>query len=471
MQNTIIYMLIALLFITTSGKIQAQDDLKKLNAEQVIQLVKQYHPVVRKTSIEIEKSKADITIARASFDPIIGSSSSEKVLDGTKYYHYFSPEIKIPTWYGIDIVGGLDNLSGSKVDPTETFGKSSFVGLNIPLAKNLLMDKRRAFLKQAKIFNTMAEVEQRSIINDLLMDALQSYWEWVRAYQTYVVIKNNVETNQKRVDFVKKSFINGERAAIDTVEAITQLQSFRYQQNQYWLEFQNAGLALSAYLWKENNDPYILPETIIPQEGWENEVLISNFILSLPDLLISAQNFHPDLQLYGYKLNVLGIDKKLKFQEFLPKVDFKYNFLNKSYNAFENVGSPFLQNNYVYGLEIEVPLFFSQARGEYRKANLKIEETKIDQAQKQLAIDLKVRSYFNEYLTLKNQIALQSQNFENYQQLARAEEIKFFNGESSLFLINSRENKSLEALEKLVELKTKYYNSIYTLQWSAGLLQ
>lgn len=451
---------------------QAQDAIKTLNAEQILTLVRQFHPVVRQTSIEIEKSKADITVARGAFDPILSNYIAKKTFNGTNYYNDISPEIKIPTWYGIELSGGFENLSGSRIDPSSTVGKTSYLGVSVPLAKNLVIDKRRAFLQQAKIFNTMAEVEQRAVINDLLMNAAEAYWNWVKAYQTFVVVRNNVEINQKRVEFVKKSFINGERAAIDTVEAVAQLQSFLYQQNQNWVEFQNAGLQLSAYLWKRNNEPYSLPETVIPQDGWENETNILNFNLVLPELLTLAENNHPDLQLYGYKLDVLGIDKKLKFQELLPKIDFRYNQLSKGYNLLETASAgPLFQNNFQYGLKMEVPLRLSQGRGEYKKAKLKIEETTLDQNQKKLQIALKVKTYYNEFLNLKAQIALQSNNYSNYQALVRAEETKLLNGESSLFLVNSRENKALDALEKLVELKTKYYKTIYSLQWSAGLLQ
>ncbi len=66
---------------------------------------------------------------------------------------------------------------------------------------------------------------------------------------------------------------------------------------------------------------------------------------------------------------------------------------------------------------------------------------------------------------------LQNKYAENYQKLVRAEETLLENGESTLFLINSRENKALEAQEKLIEIKTKYFKSIYALQWSAGLLR
>ena len=83
-------------------------------------------------------------------------------------------------------------------------------------------------------------------------------------------ITDNVALNQRRVDFVKKSFENGERAAIDTLEATAQLQSFQNQQYSYWLAFQQAGLELSVFLWQNNNQPYYLPTTTIPQDGWQN---------------------------------------------------------------------------------------------------------------------------------------------------------------------------------------------------------
>lgn len=459
------------IIIFSAALTHAQDSVKTLNAEQVLALVRQFHPVVRQTSIEIEKSKADITIARGAFDPILSYYAASKTFNGTNYYNDYSPEIKIPTWYGVEVSGGLENLTGSRLDPSSTAGKTSYLGVSIPLAKNLVIDKRRAFLQQARIFNTMAEVEQRAVINDLLMNAAEAYWDWVKAYQTFVVVRNNVEINQKRVEFIRKSFVNGERAAIDTVEAVAQLQSFQYQQNQRWMEFQNAGLQLSVYLWKNNNEPYILPETVIPQDGWENEVNILRFNLILADLLTLAENNHPDLQLYKFKLDVLDIDKRLKFQELLPKIDFRYNQLNKGYNLLETASTgPLFRDNFQYGLKIEFPLRFSQGRGEYKKARLKIEETTLDQNQKKQQIALKIRTYYNEFVNLKNQIALQSNNYNNYVALVRAEETRLQNGESSLFLVNSRENKALEALEKLIELKAKYYKTIYSLQWSAGLL-
>lgn len=468
-KNTIIGIL--LFFPFSFNYVHAQDSSFTLNVEQVLQIVKQYHPVVRQTSIAIQQADANILEARGAFDPLLSLYTTQKTFDGTNYYNYTTPEIKIPTWYGIEVYSGFENLNGTQVDPTQTLGKTSYFGVSIPLAKDLVIDKRRAFLQQAKIISTMAETEQRAMLNNLYMEAINAYWLWVKAFQTYTVIKNNVAINEKRVALVIKSFQNGERPAIDTIEALTQLQNFQYLQNQNWLEFQNAGLMLSAFLWKPNNEPWLLPEVIIPQAGWDREINITKFSIVLDELLATADKNHPELRLYDYKLDVLSIDKKLKFQELLPKIDFQYNQLGKGYDLLKTATTgPLFENNYQYGIKAAVPLRLSQGRAAYKSAKLKIEDTRLDQYQKRLQIQLKIRSYYNEFLNLQNQITLQENMYFNYQKLVNAEETRFSNGESSLFLINSRETKSLDALEKLIETKTKYFKSIYALQWSAGLL-
>jgi outer membrane protein TolC len=81
----------------------------------------------------------------------------------------------------------------------------------------------------------------------------------------------------------------------------------------------------------------------------------------------------------------------------------------------------------------------------------------------------KVKQVFNEQINIKNQISLQEQMYLNYLRLQRAEEIRFANGESSLFLINTRENKAIESLQKLVELRSKYFEIRAKLQNAVGV--
>lgn len=462
----------SVLILFSSISCFSQDSIKTLNADQLMNIVRSFHPIVKQSDIRIEKSYAELLLARSGFDPLLTNNTSQKTFDNINYYTYSATEIKIPTWFGIELAGGIESLSGSNFDPSETLGKTNYLGVTVPLVKNLLMDKRRATLKQAKIYTAMAEVEKQAVVNDLIMQSIDSYYAWVRSYQTYTVVQNNVLNSKRRLELIRKSFVNGERSAIDTLEAFVQYQSFEILLNTKELEFKNAGLSLSAFLWKGENEPYILPEEVVPQADWEKELKMDSFMLVLDDLLSSSLANNPGIQLYTYKLNSLEVDQKLKFQELLPKVDFKYNSLAKTYDFGKNLaGHSFFENNFLYGVKVEMPLLIAKGRAEYKISKLKIEDTRIDQSQKIVLTSLKIRSYFNEYETLKNQILLQDQVYLNYMKLVDAEEKRFMNGESSLFLINSRENKALESQEKLIELKTKFYKSIYSLQWSAGLLK
>jgi outer membrane protein TolC len=160
----------------------------------------------------------------------------------------------------------------------------------------------------------------------------------------------------------------------------------------------------------------------------------------------------------------------LKFQELLPKADLKYNQLGKGYNVASTAVKTLFDNNYRFGLGFSMPLRISQGRGDYKLAKLKITETQLQQNQKQAEIENKVKNYYNQLVNYKAQVALLQKNYASYMALQRGEEIRFFNGESSLFLVNSRENKALETLIKLTEATVKYNKTSFGLQWAAGQL-
>ena len=461
---------ITILLLCISRLVVANDSLKTLSEQQVFEIVKQFHPLAKQADINIEKAKADITSARGMFDPLLSAKLSNKTFGGIEYYNHFQPELKIPTWYGIEINAGLENLRGNRINPEETIGKTSYAGLTIPLAKNLLMDKRRAALRQAKIFRQMSEVEKKTILNDLMLEAMNAYWQWVKQYEVMNVLANAVTVNEKRFELVKISYRQGDRPAIDTTEALVQLQSFKLLLSESQLDFQNAGLELSVFLWNKNTDPVTLPSSVVPDSGWKKTGIPETVLPVLEDILKSARNNHPDLLQYNFKLEALSVEKKLKFQELLPLVNFRYNQLGKGYDVAKTTIAPLFENNFQYGINFGIPLRLSEGRGEYRKVKLKIQEADLQRSQKLVLVENKVRSYHNELLTLRSQVFLQQQQYNNYVTLQRGEETRFFNGESSLFLVNNRENKALEALQKLVELETKYFKTLNSLYWAGGQL-
>ena len=77
-QQFIIFQRIFFLFWKTAN---AQELPKTLNAEQVLELVRNFHPVTKQATIQIEKSKAEILNARGNFDPILSVYATQKVFD------------------------------------------------------------------------------------------------------------------------------------------------------------------------------------------------------------------------------------------------------------------------------------------------------------------------------------------------------------------------------------------------------
>ncbi|MEY2895716.1 MAG: hypothetical protein RIS42_1435 [Bacteroidota bacterium] len=440
---------------------------KSLSSTEYWQIVQNFHPVVKQTLIDIKQSNASLTMARGAFDPVLQHYSTQKTLDGKNYLDYHAPSISIPTWYGVELSAGIENIQGSRLDPSQTLGQTSYLGIQIPLAKNLVMDKRRAALQQAKIMQKMAIQDQRNELNNLLLDAMESYIAWVRSYQVLQIVQANYQNASKRLELVRKSVEFGDRPAVDTLEALTQKQTFENMLTAKALEFANARLSLSAYLWKADNSPVDLADDVIPAANEEIR-LLANADLNLQSLIEKAMQNHPEINNYRNKLEVLGIEKKLKFQSLLPKIDLSYNHLSKGGPSL--YGASFLENNYKYGIKFELPLRLSEGRGAYQAAKLKLESEQLNLNQKQVQVEIKVRNYFNQFEAFQKQIRTQESAFLNYQSLVKAEELRFENGESSLFLINSREMKSLEAAEKLTDLKAYLQKTTFALQASAGIL-
>ena len=440
----------------------AQDSLK-LSHQEFLNIVKNYHPLALKYQLQNKIANAEITKARGNFDPVLAGKIGEKNIDGTKYYEQKNVELGIPTWYGIDITGSYNYLDGEKLNSSETKGGLYQFGVTIPLAKNLLYDKRRAMLDQAKFGLKMTEAEQIVLTNELLLDAENTYWDWVKNYEIYKLQKSAVEINRKRLELTKKTYEFGERPAIDTVEAASQLQSFELQERNAYLNFVKSTQELQMFLWKDKQDLYEIAQLIYPSSSLDEHSGYSDYEFLLQNLESKLLQNHASLEYYLQKQNILESERRLKWQSFLPKIDFTYNFFNK-----ENYKSDFLplfDNNFQYGLKLEIPIFQRQARADYEIAKLKISQNQQDSQLKLREVNTKIETYKYEVTNYFSQIDISAKNLNNYKRLLNAEETRFGNGESSLFLINSRENKLLDAREKNIELKAKFLKSYNKLKW------
>ena len=124
--------------------------------------------------------------------------------------------------------------------------------------------------------------------------------------------------------------------------------------------------------------------------------------------------------------------------------------------------------NYKWGFSFQYPLFLRKERGAVQVGKLQLKDTELKIAQKRREINNKVKGYYNQQLAYADQLEIAGEMVNNYYRLLDAEKTKFAIGESSLFLINSREVTLLSSREKQIDLFVKYRQNLASLLWSAG---
>ena len=458
--------LVAILFficITIFCKAQ-NDSVQILKIESFIEKVKLHHPLAKVADITLQKAKANLLAAKGGFDPSIEIDTRQKTFDSKNYYNYNNAALRIPLPIG-EIKTGIENNNGQFLLSEISSDRNSYAGIEVPLVKGLLIDKRRAALQQAKIAINLNDAQRKIMLNELLFDAYQTYYNWVAAYKLYNIFKDYVKVSNDRLRLVKITFINGDRAAMDTTEAQIQLQSFLIQQADAEMKMSSAKYLLNNFLWDANSVPQSLNDNILPDTNLLNNKIIANGILQTMN---NALQQNPILQLYKFKIDGLLVDKKLKFQELLPTINLKANILSKDYYVFKNNGPAFLDNNNTWGINLKIPLRFREGRGAYKLAKLKIEESNYELQQKKIELENKVKDYYNQLSLLQKQLGVASETNINYKALLRNEILRYNNGESSLFLVNNRENKMLEIQQKIIELQFKLVKAKYSLDLASG---
>jgi outer membrane protein TolC len=454
-------LLVYLLFVQTAASQIKSDNKSTLSFDNYISLVKQNHPYLNAVGLITKQANAELITSKSAFDPYLSYQAGNKQFI-ENYYQYANAEIKLPLWWGMDIQSGINYNTGPRLDNSETIGQTAYVGIQIPLLKNLIYDKRRAAVQQARIAQQQSIAEQKIETNAFLYDAILSYYRWAISLELYNNAEQILNNNRDRLLLVKNAARFGDRPSIDTVEQLTQLQTFELQKQNFLMDFVNARFLMSAYLLDSSK----LTQPEIVQSPPSNFNSNDSLLIQIEKLLTN----HPSIQQYKNKLAILRIDKKVKFQNLLPTLDIGFNILSKSNPSNIEFQENYIRSNNRYTIKAGIPLRLSEGRGGYKLAQLKIKEQNNLLDFKILELRSKLNMSANEMLNYRSQLKTLETMVSNYQKLLSAEEQKFKLGESSLFLINNREIKLFEAMQKYAETKFKSIKAYYGFLKTAALL-
>ncbi len=426
-----------------------------LDYEEFIYWVRMNHPVAKIADLEVEMARRELRQSRGGFDPMLYGNYRSKDYKETEYYDALQAGVEIPTWMGVSVQAGYEENRGAFLNPEATVPETGLInaGLTAQIGSGLLMDDRRAALRQAQIGIEIGENQRQIIANQLYLEATTAYFNWSFALQRLDIAEEALELANIRYEGVRESFFLGDEPAIDTVEAYTQVLSrlFNlYEAQNFYVEAINFA---SIYLWDEESNPVLLPPEIRPirPEDFPSENIVVPMTISIT---------HPEVLKLLFKREVLDIDRRLAAEYLRPKIELKYNFLSE--NAFSNdvddtffENTRFFENDYNFGAKVTFPLFLREARGKVGLTKIKIDMTEREVENKRAQLDAKLTSGLVKLQNLREQIQIFRQNVGLFEVLLNGERELFRIGESSLFLINARETKLIESRVKLFELIAK----------------
>jgi outer membrane protein TolC len=446
------HLFLLVIFISHTLFAQGNDTLI-LSFNEFLGYVKKYHPIARQAELQIGIGQANLMRSRGGFDPKIEVDYDRKQFKGVEYYDRFNATFKIPTWYGIELKGSFEQNEGEFLNQDEILPADGLfsAGVSVSVLQGIWINERMATLKRAKYFREQSLADRDLLVNEVLFKASKAYFDWLQAYKNKAVFDNFVENANSRLDGIKRSAESGDIASIDVVEANIALQDRLLSMEQAKVELRNKTLELSNFLWMENNIPIELQPNVIPNVRINKEVDITLEILGKPLDSFSLEN-HPKIKSLGFKLAGLEVDKRLKANKILPKIDLEYNFLTERPEFLNS----FQTQQYKGGVKFRFPLFLRKERGDLELAKYKLSDTQFEIDNAEIEIRNKVLAIYAALDSYQVQDDLIKNIVSDYNRLLAAEERKFDFGESSLFLIINRESKLIDSELKQNEVQNKF---------------
>lgn len=352
-----------------AGQIFAQTNLFKdsstspvaFSIKDLLLHLQKNHPLVTAANLQLNYAEANQLKAKGNFDPYLSFDSRQKTFDGKNYYTQNFFELDVFTASPLSANVGIENTGGiyTNSESLTPNGGLGYIGLQLPLLKNLITDQRRTQLKQASVIQDQSVIQRRKLIQEIHLNIWKNYIQWYVFHEQTKTLKLALDLSNNRQIAQRKLYFSGGCSGFDTLEIAVQRQQFEAKFNETEIFTLKSKIMLNAHLWS-NNGKKINDLEFIPVNFKQNIEPTDLFFIELEQMIPTIDSFNvnqPDLQLYAKKIEGLNLDLRLKQNYVLPKLDLKYQYLNTAFNQFNNISE-----NQRFGIAFATPLFL-EVRG------------------------------------------------------------------------------------------------------------
>lgn len=401
-----------------------------LRLQDVLESVERSYPQIKVAQLEIAKATGGFVRASGKFDPSLDANTRSQPLGGY-INNYGDTQLNVPTLYnGVKLFAGYRNGQGDWPIYYQNYltnsGGEYRAGLSLPLLRDRRIDRERGDLLASSESIGMKHYEADAVKIRIYHESINAYWQWVEAGLQLRTFKELLQLAKTRQKAIEKQALQGDLARLAITENLQQIMQREQLLNQGRMMFEQASVNLSLYYRDRRGHALIPDEHRLPQDVYPQTVM-------LPPVSLRE---HPAMKTLQKQAKIVRIRRDQAHNELLPQ-------LNAEAYAFKQYGSGgyplLLPQAAMVGFWFKFPLLQREAKGKLIRAESELQQVNIENRFLHDRLKNELSNLFIGIHRLRQQVDLLKREFEYALKVQQGESQKFENGDSTLFLVNQRE--------------------------------
>lgn len=427
-----------------------------LTLEALLASVNKNFPPLRAALLEKPLAEADLLNQEGRFDLSLKSR-----LDTQNFGFYQNERFEISleqptTVWGSTLYSGYSVSRGRYPDYdgkalTNEAGQYR-AGVRVPLLRDRAIDNRRADLGKARIGLRLADLSIDQQRLTILQTATRRYWDWVAAGRRLLIANTLLDVA------IGRDTILTEAVRIGALPQFEQLDNQRIvlQRRNNVVEarrtLENAAIELSLY-WRDDNGQPLMAEAdrLIP--GFPDPAALTE--AQMLDDMNAAIGRRPEVLRFLFQRNQVQLDRKLAENQRLPSVDLFAEYYREAGDGSVKRGP----NDLRVGLIFDLPLQRRQATSRLQNAEARLGQIEQRERFQRDQVTADVRDAASAVKAAFERSTVVSEELNITRQVEDAERLRFELGDSTLFVLNQREQATAEAAIREANALADYFRA------------
>jgi outer membrane protein TolC len=434
--------------------------LDSIGFKRFLQSVLIAHPAVQAAALEQNIARSEMLNAMGGFDPVLKGVYDYKASGGKDpSINYIDAGIEMPinTLFGPKVGVVYDRGLGSSLNNEFRTESDGQVGLNlsIPLWQGIVTDRRRTTFEKARIRPLLANANQQFEQNNLLRSAGLQYWSWAEAAEQLRIAEAVLAISIQRLNFIAARARRGEVAALDSIEALQEVERRRGDMYRSMRGVEQANIDAAVFFWTESGLPRPLsqrPETI-PTLARLDANRIQNDRQS-------ALALRPEMQRIDFNEQSTNLDLTLAREFQKPMIETKAEW-------YYSIGKTNV-DNIKLGVNMSVPLLFRSATAQVELFNISLDRINLQRTQTARFVNADIDNALSALQRALERTEAAEREALYATLMEEGERKRFFAGETSLLIVNLRERAAAEARVRVITARADYFRAWTLYHWAVG---